>query len=62
MRQFDAAFARPYFTDYLNIELASIWLGAKGDVAIATTPKTTVRREGFELKKIMIMLINMDIN
>lgn len=46
VRQFDAAFARPYFTDYLNIELASIWLGAKGEVAIATTPKTAVHYRG----------------
>lgn len=46
LRQFDAAFAQPYFTDYLNIQLASIWLGARGALQVATQPKLIVRYRG----------------
>ena len=46
MRQFDAAFAQPYFTDLLNIQLASIWLGARGALQVATEPKLVVRYRG----------------
>lgn len=46
LRQFDAAFAQPYFTDYLNIQLASIWLGARGEAQIATVPRLAVRYRG----------------
>ncbi|MBS1154506.1 MAG: hypothetical protein H6R07_430 [Proteobacteria bacterium] len=46
LRQFDAAFTQPYFTDLLNIRLASIWLGARGEAQIATAPKLAVRYRG----------------
>lgn len=46
MRQFDAAFVQPYFADLLNIQLASIWLGARGALQVATQPKLAVRYRG----------------
>ncbi|MDR3413077.1 MAG: DUF748 domain-containing protein [Formivibrio sp.] len=46
LRQFDAAFTQPYFTDLLNIRLASIWLAARGEAQIATAPKLAVRYRG----------------
>ena len=46
VRQFDAAFAQPYFADVLNIQLASIWLAARGQAQIATAPKMQLRYRG----------------
>lgn len=46
VRQFDAAFVQPYFTEVLNIQLASIWLAARGEAQIATAPKLQLRYRG----------------
>ncbi|MEJ2793506.1 DUF748 domain-containing protein [Iodobacter sp. LRB] len=46
LRNADAAFLQPYFTQYLNIELARGLLNAKGNLQLATKPKFNGRYRG----------------
>jgi uncharacterized protein involved in outer membrane biogenesis len=42
----DAAYSQPYFTQWLNISLASGFVGAKGELALATQPALTGHYRG----------------
>lgn len=46
IQDFDAAFVQSYLSQHLNVQLASIWLNAKGETQIATEPKVAVRYRG----------------
>lgn len=46
LRQLDAAYSQPYFTRWLNISLASGYVGAKGELTLATQPALSGRYQG----------------
>ncbi|SFO01461.1 protein of unknown function [Formivibrio citricus] len=46
INDFDAAFAQSYLAQYLNVQLASLLINAKGETQVATEPKMSVRYRG----------------
>lgn len=46
IRDFDAAFAQPYLSQHLNVQLASLLLNARGETQLKTEPKLAVRYRG----------------